>query len=375
MVVMLSSRAFSTISMSMLYIATACGGGDGAPTEERERAVRVELADAREETLMETVSGIGTLRAAVTVEVRPEIEGVVSEVVYEDGAYVERGELLFRLDDEKLESDLEARRSALKAARARLDNAERELARAQRLEASGVLAADQLDRAATAFRESSAEVERLDSEIRLLEERLADARLVAPVSGRLSESLVDVGDFAEKGRLLASLFQTGTMEITFSLPERFMGRLEPEQRVRASVDAYPEKSFEGEVSYVSPSVDELSRDFEVRARIANEGALLKPGAFASATVTVAELPGRTVVPEEALVATRDGYVVFVVREGRARRREVETGLRRPGAVEITEGIEPGERVVRSGHMRLSDGTPVEVEPEADFEATDGGGLP
>jgi membrane fusion protein (multidrug efflux system) len=124
------------------------------------------------------------------------------------------------------------------------------------------------------------------------------------------------------------------------------------------VDAYPDRTFETQVTYVSPGVRETTRDFTAKARIDNPDGLLRPGSFATSEVVVQVRQQQPVIPEEALVAVRRGYIVFVVENGTARRRDVQIGLREPGRVEILEGLEPGEVVVTNGQMRVTDGTRV-----------------
>src|SRR5690606_33674024 len=119
--------------------------------------------------------------------------------------------------------------------------------------------------------------------------------------------------------------------------------------------------FSATTIFVSPSVDDRTRDFLVKARLDNPDALLKPGTFATAVLTVRKREAALVVPEEALIATREGYMVFLVGDdGTAVRRPVEIGLRNPGVVQITSGLAAGDRVIRSGHMRVADGSPIEV---------------
>src|SRR5690606_23935977 len=104
---------------------------------------------------------------------------------------------------------------------------------------------------------------------------------------------------------------------------------------------------------------------------------LKPGAFATALVTVGTRENRPVAPEEALVATRSGYQIYLVEDGRAHARPVQTGLRRDGLVEITDGLAAGEVIVQSGHMRVNAGSPVNMldaensgTPDADAPSSD-----
>lgn len=343
----------------MLLFATACQPDD--PVALQEPAVRVQVATVVERTMAETVRGIGTLRALNTVEIRPEIAGRITRIGFEEGGRVDAGDVLFELDTRKLEQELASARAALAAARARRQNAERELRRVERLFQQQVISEDALDQAATSLESANADVDRLEAEVSLAEERLADATVRAPFAGSISEALVDAGDFVQAGALLATIYRTDVLEIEFTLPERHTGRIETGQEVELTVSAYPDRTFSARTTFVSPSVDDQSRDFLVKARLDNPDALLKPGTFATALLTVRHREDALVIPEQALIATRAGYMVFVVgKNGSAVARPVEIGLREPGLVQITEGLSAGERVVKTGHLRVADGTPLEI---------------
>ena len=162
----------------LILLLTACGGPQQQSTGESPVRVRVSQVETR--TLAETVRGIGTLRAVQTVELRPEISAMVTRIAFEEGGQVEAGALLFELDARKLAEELNAREAALEAARARQENAERELARIERLFEQRVSTEDARDQAATELRAARAEVQRLTSEVALNRERLGDASLRAP---------------------------------------------------------------------------------------------------------------------------------------------------------------------------------------------------
>lgn len=345
--------------LMLLFFVTACQPDD--PVALQEPAVRVQVATVTERRMAETVRGIGTLRALNTVEIRPEIAGRITRIGFEEGGRVEAGAVLFELDTRKLEQELASARAALAAARARLQNAERELRRIDRLFDQQVISEDARDQAATALESASAEVDRLEAEVSLAEERVADATVRAPYTGSISEALVDVGDYVQAGSLLATLYQTDVLEIEFTLPERHTGRIETGQEVELTVSAYPDRKFSARTTFVSPSVSDQSRDFLVKARLENPNALLKPGTFATALLTVRHREDALVIPEQALIATREGYIVFVVgKDGTAVGRPVQIGLREPGLVQIIDGLAAGERVVTTGHLRVADGTPLEI---------------
>ncbi len=336
-----------------------------APASSRDEGVPVRVVRARAGTLRETVRGIGTLRAAETVEIKSEMDGFISEIHFEEGGKVEKGQLLFSIDDEKLRHQLEAKEAALKAAQARLADAQRVFDRMQRLIHSDSAAEDEIDEAETHLRAAVAEVDGMAAEVKLVQAQLDDTRLRASFDGVVSERHVDVGDYVKADNHLGTIFRISRMEIAFTLPERFMGRVQPGQVAIVGVSAYPDREFEGEVYFVSPNVNETTRDFLVKAKMKNPGGLLKPGAFATTVVTLDVHQERLVIPEAALVATREGYIIFVVEHETARRRAVRIGLREAGIVEIREGLELGEQVVRSGQMNLSDGARVRVAQDGD----------
>jgi membrane fusion protein (multidrug efflux system) len=127
--------------------------------------------------------------------------------------------------------------------------------------------------------------------------------------------------------------------------------------VAASSVAYPGRSFEGKVASVDSRVDPVSRSVTVRAEIPNDDGLLKPGMFLAVRLSRDPTPA-LVVPESALVPERGSVFVFVIKDGMASRREVATGRREPGRVELTGGVTAGERVVVQGTQKIRDGSPV-----------------
>jgi len=345
--------------------------GEESGQGSRARQVPVSVQDVKPRTLRVTIRGIGTLRAREVVEVRPEISARVTEITFVEGDAVSPGDVLFRLDDRKLRRQEQAWQARLNAAEVRRDNAERRLARFEPLAETKAVSGDERDQVETELEAARAQVRELEADLERIRENLQDATIRAAFQGKMSERHVDVGDFVDVGEHLATLYGIAPLEVAFTVSERFMGLVREGQEVDLQVDAYPDDTFSGHVHYVSPAVAESTRDLTVKARIESTNGKLKPGAFASTVVTVETRADRPVVPERSLVATRTGYIVYVVEDGTARRRAVEIGVREPGIVEILDGVTIGERVVSKGHMNLSDGAPVALE--ADGGEGQGGG--
>lgn len=326
--------------------------------------VSVSIATVAPQTLQETVFGVGTLKASAEVELSPEIAGRIRGIHFEEGALVEEGQVLFELDDDRLRYQRDARQAAVRAAAVRAANARRVVERWQQLRQRQVVTEEAFEQAEADLDAAVAEQERLEAEVTLIERELEDTKIRAPFSGVVSQHEVERGLHVTVGKVLAHLYQLEPLELQFWLPERHLGRVRPGQPVAVAVAAYPGRAFAGQVEFVSPAVDPSSRQFLVKALIPNQERELRPGLFATASVVVGELADRPVIPEEALVATRRGYLVFVVEDGVALSREIVTGLRHEGVVEIVEGLAVGEHVVREGHLRLNGGEQVRAEADS-----------
>lgn len=330
-----------------------------APPQQRPPAP-VQVERVRGVTLTETVRAVGTLRAIETVEIRPEIAGRIRTIHFTDGGSIEQGQLLFQIDDQKLQYEQAAREAALRAQQARVANAERTLRRQEQLHERNAASLDDLDRARIERDVALAEQERTEAELALIRRRIEDTRIIAPFGGQISERRADRGAYVAVADHLATLYRTDPVEIGISIPERYSGQVRMGQPVEVFVASHPGEVFECAIDFISPVVDERTRTFRVRARIPNREGLLKPGSFATAQVAVEVRENRPVVSAESLVATRHGYIVFIVEEERVRSQQVRTGLRRDSTVEIVEGLTIGETVVRTGHLRLRGGERVAV---------------
>ncbi|MFP4446357.1 MAG: efflux RND transporter periplasmic adaptor subunit [Desulfosudaceae bacterium] len=351
-------RLWLAVLLGLCLLSTPVAAESDSSGGKESPCTPVELTRVQQVDMRRTINGIGTLEADQTALIKTEITGTIETVHFTEGAVVARGDKLIQINAAKLRSQRQAARAALKEARATLANAERTFQRQQELYRRNLTSRDARDEAETARETAAARVEGLTAELDLIEEDLADATITAPFAGVIGERLEDVGNWVNTGTPLTTLVKSDRLEIAFHLPERYLGDIEPGQQVRVITAARPDQSFGGKIFFISPQISESTRSILVKAGLDNSGGDLKPGGYASVTVTVAIHRDAAVIPEEALIPTRTGYKVFVVEDNVARLREVTPGLRQPGRVEITDGLEPGENVVRSGHINLHEGNRV-----------------
>jgi len=318
----------------------------------------VEVEQAEQKDLSVILNGIGTLEAVEKVMLSPELSGRIKKIHFRDGQSVDKGDLLFSLDSVKLKKRLNAQQAGLREARAHMTNSRRNYERQQSLYDRGLGSEEARDEALTAYTAAKAKVDRLQSQIQELRETIEDTRIRAPFDGILGEALVDSGEFVKTGTSLVSLTQNKQLEVTFTVPEKHLATLDIGQNISLAVPGYPGESFSGKVTFINPMIEKSTRSLQVKATVNNSDVRLLPGGFASVRLTVDLRKNATIIPEEALVPTRQGYMVFIVKNGTAHARDVKIGLRQPGIVEIRKGVKLGEAVITSGHISVQDGDQV-----------------
>lgn len=315
------------------------GGAAGAPPP-----MPVEVAVARSDTVVDAISATGQVEALQSIELRPDIEGRIVEILAREGREVARGTPLFRIDAAEL-------RAQVARAEADRDLARQSLARTRDLLAQEASSRAELERAEATARGSAAQLE-------LLKVRLARTVVRAPFAGVVGQRMVSLGDYVTTDSRLVTLQTVSPQRAAFQVPERYADRLGRGQRVTFRVAALGDKEFTGLVDFVDPLVQLPGRTITVKARVPNPRRELRPGMFIEARLATAVRPRAVVIPEDAVLPLQGATYVWVVRDGKATRHQIALGVRSPGFVEARSGVEAGEQVVVGGQERLAEGAPV-----------------
>jgi membrane fusion protein, multidrug efflux system len=315
------------------------GGAGGMPP-----GMPVEVAVARSDTVRDEVAATGQIEAIQSIELRPEVEGRIVAILPREGQEVAAGTPLFQIDS----IELSAQVAQLAAQR---DLATQDLARTKDLLAQNAASTQDLEHAEANARST-------DAQLRLMSTRLARTTVRAPFGGVVGQRFVSLGDYVNNTTKLATLQTVNPMRATFNVPERYAQSLKRGQEVAFRVAAIPNRDFVGEVDFVDPVVSLPGRTILVKAHVPNPQRLLQPGMFMEAHLVIAVRAKAVVVPEDAIVPLQGATFVWVVQEGKAVRRQVGIGVRTPGYVEITSGVDAGEQVVVGGLDLLFPGAPV-----------------
>lgn len=324
-------------------------GQQDVQEEERDQTVPVRVQVAEQSEFRDVIEALGTARANESIVVTAQSQELVESIYFDDGDDVEKGQLLVELDSRE-------ERARVQELEFRLGEAERQLDRLQNLARENVASRQQLE-------EQDVLVKQITAELEVAETRLATMKIHAPFGGRLGIRQISLGSLIGPGDEITTLDDVSPIKVDFNVPELYFASLREGQTVMTRSGAYPGEQFEGEIQSIDSRVDQLTRSILVRARVDNEDGRLRPGMLLRVSL-LRSVDETLVLPEKALIPIRDRQYVYTVDdESRAVQTEVTIGRRKPGVVEITSGLELGQRVIIEGIVRLRDGVPVAVQED------------
>jgi membrane fusion protein (multidrug efflux system) len=293
-----------------------------------------------------SAEALGNARANEAVEIRPQITAALVEILFDEGQRVKRSEILVRLENSEPLADLAA-------ARAALVDSESQYRRSLELFKTRVVSESQLE-------QLEAQRDADQAAVNAAQARFDHTVIRAPFDGQLGLRRVSLGSIVSPSTVITTLDDTSMIKLDFDVPEVFLARLERGLAVTAHSAAWPDHQFSGEVISIDTRVDPISRTVTVRALLPNSDGHLRPGMFLTVTVLKKDVQA-LLIPEQAIVPERSNQYVYVVgADNVVERREVHSGRRRPGEVEILDGLEPGALVITEGTQKVRPGQQVEI---------------
>ncbi|MGZ8867021.1 MAG: efflux RND transporter periplasmic adaptor subunit [Thermoanaerobaculia bacterium] len=347
-------------------VTAGCARTSSPPVGVERPPVAVEVVSVETGDLAETIAVVGTLAPKFEGEVKAEYSGVIADVFVSEWVRVERGTLLARFDTREAVASLRAAKAARLQGEVGAARAKREFDRHVQLRAGGLATQQTLDDARSAADAAEAALEAAAAQEELVRTRLSKADIRAPIAGVIAARTVNPGDFVENmgsPRPMFTIVDNRRLELTATVPSSASAAVAVGQPLTFTVDAMPRRLVEGKVSYVNPAVDETSRTLKVIAQIDNRDGALKSGLFARGEIVTSRRTGVLRVARGALVTwdpVAGSGMVFVIENGRAKKREVLTGTSTAAAIEIRKGLSAGETVVTRGGFEVKDDDRVTV---------------
>ncbi len=346
-----------------------------APRLEKLPEVTVAMVDT---TRMEVFDEYdGTIRASQSVEVTARVEGILEKMLFKEGSYVKKGQALFIIDPKLYQAQVDRAQAQLDRAKALLDKAKRDLNRIRPLYTQKAASQLDLDNAEAAVECAEADVEICKVDLLEAKITLGYTRVAAPISGFISERMVDVGALVGPGgrSLLATIVRSDTVMVDFSMTSlEYLKSKDRNVNIRCDdgecLDRLPsyvtvlladgrDYPYQGLVDFADPVVDTTTGTFSVRAEMPNPEGRLLPGEKTKVKVLLDVLQGVMTVPEEAVQSSgKVKYVYVVSPEGAVERRDIVVGETVGKVTEVKSGLAPGEYVATDNFELLAKDTKV-----------------
>ena len=400
--------------VSLGVFVASCGGSKAnnrteTPANAEPLPVEVTTAAAIRRELPRFFEATGSLAGDEQTDVAPQTSGKVVAVGVDIGSPVRRGQMLVRLDDSELKlrveqaaAQVEQAKAAVRqaeekiglrpgqsfdpnrvaevaAAKVEFDLAEKNLRRAEKLIESGDVSRsfydeqrarrDQLreryEVALAQARQNFAGVEvartnvaNAEAQRALARKNLSYANIPAPIDGYVTERTADLGEYVSPQQKVVTIVRTNPLRIRIDIPEQAIPEVRVGQSVSIATSAWPDRNFSGRVARIAPNVSATSRTLTVEAEIENSSGALKPGQFATVRILQERAEPAVLVPARAVVTEAGVSRAFVIKDGRAEQRVVQTGQTEGDLIEIKSGVAADEQVATSNLEQLSDGIAV-----------------
>ena len=324
-----------------------------SPPPEAVTTITVTKAEWRES--FDTVGSFVSIQGA-TLSAKE--SGNVVAVRFDSGARVKAGDLLIEIDHSVEDANL-------KGALARLELTKQNLERARTLRGQSALALSTLEDAQSKVRQSESEVQSIKAAI----ERKT---IVAPFDGRAGIRTVNVGSFVNAGAALVPLYSIDPINFNFSVPQQLAPQLSTNTEVSVRVDAFPDRTFTGDVTAINPNIDEVLRTISVQATVQNPQEEILPGMFGSVHFEIGNAASILVIPSVSVTYAPYGNSVYVVErkkdaEGKesttVRQQIVQLGRSRGDYVAVIKGLTEGDEIVATGAFKLRPGAQIQIKQE------------
>ena len=340
-----SQTSAGPVASAPVQGAAGAPAGGKPPTVE---VARVEITQLTDDT-----RAVGSLRSRRGVVLRPEVSGRITELNFTDGQRVRKGQVLVQFDDQLQQAQVQQSEAELSIARANQK-------RNQDLVAQNFISQRSLD-------ESAANLQVAQAKLALAKATASRLKIVAPFDGIAGIRQVNIGDYLKDGSDIVNIEDIDAIYVDFRLPERFQSKVRRGQIATLDIDALPGQPYAAQIQAIDPLIDANGRSVGIRGCIDNRRLQLRPGMFARVNTVFGVKNDARVIPEEAIVPQGGKQFVIKLLKGATeqtrvtQRVEVKVGLRSPGKVEIVQGLEPGDTVIKTGQQRVQkDGTVVTV---------------
>lgn len=311
------------------------------------KGVTVEVEYVRKASLTKRITTVGTLTANQIVTVKPQVNGLISEIKVQGGSEVVANQPIMQIDDRQFKSNLKEEEAKLILAKAVHDRASKLL--------------EKKFGPVKSYDEALANLKAAESRVEIATKRVEDSLIQAPFEGIISLNNISIGAPVNEQTELFTIVDVDPMKLDFRVPAEYLKYISVGQTLTIVIDGFEDEPFSGTVEAIDAKVDPHAHSIAVRANLRNEKRMLKPGLFARVDLVVGSKDDALVVPLSAVESSGDEEYVYKVFNGVAYRFPVTTGIQEGDNIEIVRGLQDEDTVVTVGQNKIRDGIPVVYE--------------
>jgi multidrug efflux system membrane fusion protein len=343
-----------------------CGCGRGKDAGKHPAPVVTAQAELMDAPFV--LNSVGTIKAAVSVNIKSKYAAHIKKVHFIEGSLVKAGQLLFTIDPAVNAFSEQQAGATHQRDRADYEQLERDRQRYKILADQGVISRESYEEKATAATRAQNAMRASGAGASLARQNLSYNTITSPIDGRIGAALIEEGSFVkDKDDILAVVNTTTPLEVSFSLPERYLSEIIKHMSlgpltVQAATPGMENHPETGVLTFLDNQVESGTGTVRMKARFDNPNGRLWPGQFVTVGLVLKTVKNSVVVPDNAVQTGPEGTFVFVVKDGKAEMHPVTVGFRLNNALVIDKGVAAGETVVVEGHLRLVPGAPVAPRP-------------
>ncbi len=320
-------------------------GGDAKNAKSSGGAVPVNVFIVGRESIENQIFASGTVLPNEEVNLMAEISGRLVKLDIKEGAYINKGQLIAKINDREL-------RAQLQKVAYNQDLSKKIEARQKKLLNVEAINLEEYD-------VTSNNIRVLEAEKEVIEAQLEKTEIRAPFSGRIGLKFISEGAFLAPGTPIVTIVQSNPVKIDFTVPEKYSPSIRVGSTVKFNLDGDP-STYSAKILAIDPKVDENLRTLRVRALANNPEGRFVPGMFVKVLADLDANRMAMMIPTEAIVPVLKGKKVFVVKDGKAQEAMVTTGLRTDKKIQIIDGLQPGDSLITSGIIAIKPNTAVKV---------------
>jgi len=367
--------AYLLISILTIVLSIGCSPQDDEKPNEivvEDNYVPVEVADVSVDTIFNEVSFSGKVYPDKDLMVLPKVPGKVTAVNVVVGQNVKKGDILFTLDKEDVEKQVEQARVALNGAKTsyelnkeKIENAKENFERTKKLYEEGAVSQSQFEQAQLAASDKSLEAAQIQvNQAQLAYDQAIDAlnnlTVTAPSDGIVSSVNIEVGEMASNAQPAITIVDVNKIFVQINVPENIINEIKTEQEVSVIIESVSKEPIAGKIDSINPAADARTQLYPVKIYIQNPNDMIKPGMFAKVKLNTDKRDNVLVINSEAVLQKNGEKVVYVIENDKAVEKIVATGLDTGSFVEIVNGLKNGEKIIVKGQDFVEDGTTVKV---------------